>query len=1715
MKTILNQHFMRSFFLICFSFFLCAQASAVIRYVKQGGSGAGDGSSWANASGNLQAMIDASSSGDEVWVAAGIYKPTSGTDRTVSFVMRNGVAIYGGFPNAGDPGMAQRDWVVNVTTLSGDLNGNDGPGFVNIQENSYHVIFNNNNGLNNTAILDGFTISGGNAEYNPSDPSFEPENEYGGGMYNASSSPTIANCTFSGNYGVFGGGMYNTDSSPALTNCSFSGNGSTDGGGMLNEDASSPGLAGCDFINNTSAGGTGGMANYSSASPALTACLFSGNSGAFGGGMYNTDNAPTLANCIFFGNTATGYNGGGMYNSASSPALFNCTFYGNSTTFNGGGIANENASSPTVTNCIFWGNGTSIFNDNSTSAVTYSIVQQASGVYPGAGNLNEDPLFVDAANGNLRLQPCSPAIDAGDNAAVPAGITADFGGYARLFNATGSSTVDMGAFEYQSSYDACTACLASGNILYVKANASGNNDGSSWADAFNGLKEALALAASCPNVTEIWVAEGTYKPTSGTDRNLSFSMQNGVAIYGGFPNTGAPTFADRDWAAHETILSGDIGTPGDNSDNSIHIISNSNLDASAVLDGFTLSGGNANGFSIPTQEGGAIVNQQSSPTINNCTFINNFGARNGAAVMNATNCSPVFTNCLFTQNTNGGAGDGVIFDYNGGGSLLINCTLSGNSTRNAVLGNFFNASTQVQNCILWNNSNNNFFGDFTISHSIVQGGFPAGTNILDEDPLFVDAANGDLRLRECSPAIDAGDNAANSSSLGLDGNPRVFNATGAATIDLGAYEYPSSFDFASSCTILYVNDDASGNNDGSSWTDAFNDLQNALNQARNNPSINQIWVAEGTYKPTSTSDRTVSFSMVNGVGLYGGFPGLPGQEGDFSVRDWAANETVLSGDIGTVGVNTDNSYRVINNHGGGLDNTAILNGFIIQDAYNPNLGNGSQGGGIRNTDASPLFLNCIIRNNFSNSNGGGLYTSNASPTFVNCIFANNIAGNHGGGAYVEVGTFTFTNCVFYGNSSQSGTPGGLSSNLRNTEVLVTNSILWSNFSGNQAPSSSAQIEFDNGALMPTLSHSIVQGGYAPCTDCPGGDGNVDPFFVDAANGNLRLQECSPAIDAGDNAAVPSGIMADLDGAPRFFNNGTVDLGAYEYQSAPAPIPAAPPFTADNGLHFDGIDDCVEIFECGAAPLANGGDAITIEYWFKGTSNQSAVRFQLDNNTYVVAGWNGLHILSNDGGLNGIAVGAAATDGAWHHVAMAWQRNTANGFRSYLDGRLVEQRNSSDTPLPAIATGMYLGALNGTSEFMNGTLDEVRIWNVARTQAEIQAGICNGVTAPQENLLVHYTFDHGTANGDNTGINTLANSAGSAYAGVLHNFALSGNSSNWTEGKVIPTVPIRYVKAGGTGDGTSWVNASGDLQAMINTCNVEQVWVAAGTYKPTSGNDRSISFVMKNGVAIYGGFPNTGDPDFTNRDWVAHETILSGDLNNDDDITGSGSTLSITNNEENSYHVILNNQNGLDNTAVLDGFTITGGNANTNPLSDFLNSRGGGMYNDSSSPMVVNCTFSGNSTSFVGGGGMYNNNSSPTVTNCTFSGNSASFGGGGGMYNNNEFSSPLVTNCIFSGNSARFEGGGMLNFTLSSPVVTNCTFSGNSAGTIGGGMYNDLCEPTVTNCIFWDNGNEITNESGATPTVTYSIVQGGYTPCTDCPGGDGNVCHSSPTQPTAT
>lgn len=288
----------------------------------------------------------------------------------------------------------------------------------------------------------------------------------------------------------------------------------------------------------------------------------------------------------------------------------------------------------------------------------------------------------------------------------------------------------------------------------------------------------------------------------------------------------------------------------------------------------------------------------------------------------------------------------------------------------------------------------------------------------------------------------------------------------------------------------------------------------------------------------------------------------------------------------------------------------------------------------------------------------------------------------------------------------------------------------------------------------------------------------------------------------------------------------------------------------------------------------------------------------------------------------------------------------------------------------------------------------------------------------------------------------------------------------------------YVNEASTGDndGTSWDNAFKDLQSALNAAQTgDEIWIATGTYTPTkkiSANDpRTATFQMKNGVAIYGGFQGT-ETKLAERNVQANPTILNGlgDI----------------------YHVFYHpNGLNLDSSAVLDGVTITGGNAN----GSLEHMYGGGMYNWRSSPTITNVTFNENKASI--GGGMYNDNvSSPTITNVVFSGNEAGFGGG--MHNNN-YSSPTITNVAFNGNEAT-EGGGMYNYQKSNPSLTNVTFNGNKANAgggmfsnnasnpnltsvtfsgnkanAGGGMYNWSSSPSITNVTF--NRNEVTTDGG--------------------------------------
>jgi hypothetical protein len=225
-----------------------------------------------------------------------------------------------------------------------------------------------------------------------------------------------------------------------------------------------------------------------------------------------------------------------------------------------------------------------------------------------------------------------------------------------------------------------------------------------------------------------------------------------------------------------------------------------------------------------------------------------------------------------------------------------------------------------------------------------------------------------------------------------------------------------------------------------------------------------------------------------------------------------------------------------------------------------------------------------------------------------------------------------------------------------------------------------------------------------------------------------------------------------------------------------------------------------------------------------------------------------------------------------------------------------------------------------------------------------------------------------------------------------------------------------------------------------------------------------------------------------------------------DFSGNAITLQSTQGREVTtidatglYDTVVRCASGEGEDTVLDGFTITGGDAMWG---------GGGMYNEDSSPTVVNCTFDGNEAYYYGGG-MYNGGGAPTVSRCTFSGNSVHLGAG--MYNS--FSSAKVTNCTFEGNPAIGPGGGMYNVG-GTPEVGGCTFSGNSA-TEGAGMFNDNSSPTVSDCTFEGNsalyydGGGIYNHYSS-PTVTDCVFIG------NSAGDDGaGMCNSWDSSPSVT
>ncbi len=818
--------FLQCLFIFAFLLLLAEQSSAqTIRYVKAGGTG--NGSSWQNASGALQNMINASAAGDQVWVAAGEYQPGSGF-----FYMKEGVKIYGGF-NGNEQHLTERNHRENLTILKGI---------------GYRVIQNDRNGLTSQAVLDGFSITGG-------------ESARGAGVYNYFASPTLANLTIKGNKSSgYGGGISLLGSNSTLTNVTISGN----------------------------EAGTGAGLELTQSSPKLTNVLISGNlSTGSGGGIYSNESSPTLINTTIAGNKAT-YDGGGIYQSGGTLTIHNTVIHGNSS-----GLYISYDPNLVISHSLIQGR-TDTENGN-ISGSSNPLFRNA--ISPGLSTA-----------GDYSLLSNSPAVDAGNDTYLPQGLLTDLAGNPR----TAYAAVDMGAYENQETscqvlpqsltilpqsitisgaealwlapaegvangyqyglstssalppavstltYTENTTATLTGlspsttyylwvrglcsntnpgawlvsapfttlpynGPRYVKAG--GTGEGISWESASGDLQAMINISNTGG---EVLVAKGTYYPTqtqSGTTRTQAFLLNKAIKIKGGYDAaTGL-----RDPAANPTVLSGNIGNPNSETDNSFTVL---HITANAEVDGFTIRDGYASGPSTVIERTGAGVYNTASPIVRNCIFTANKAIGNGSNGIGAgwfnydSGANPQLVNCLFYGNSASSNGGALTADT--GHPVIINSTFYGNTTANTAKGtlNFLNNSLTLLNSIVYGNEgkgiNLDGSGQFNIAHSLVQdatlpsGSQDLGGNLLARDPLFTDPANNNFVPIVGSPVLNAGSNEHLPTGLTTDlaGNERLLNGT----VDMGAYEWQNEIPLP--VTLIHFTAKLKGNQTKLTWQTA-------------------------------------------------------------------------------------------------------------------------------------------------------------------------------------------------------------------------------------------------------------------------------------------------------------------------------------------------------------------------------------------------------------------------------------------------------------------------------------------------------------------------------------------------------------------------------------------------------------------------------------------------------------------------------------------------------------------------------------------------------------------------------------------------------------------------------------------------------------------------------------------------------------------------------
>ncbi|GAA4824216.1 hypothetical protein GCM10011365_04160 [Marinicella pacifica] len=700
---------------VTFLFFIGSTQAQVCR-VSVNGNTSASGATWQQTK-NLQSALNNPAQCPEIWVKSGTYYPTASGNRNASFRVQAGVKVFGGFYGT-EVSRTQRDYLYNKAVLSGNIGASG-----DATDNSRHVVYLDGTSgapIQNSTEIDGFIIRDGYAD-----------NGNGGGMVCESDgtgtacSPILRNLEFINNVAVYGGALYNQgfnngDTRPIIENTVFRNNKTLPGnlwgeGGAIYNDAnggvSGPVFGNVEFTNNQAAVKGGAMSSLANnggrTQPVVFKGTFSGNSAKLGGAIANDNfNLSTSSLSLYnstFANNNSQEHGGALYVMRTTTELNNVTLASNGAALAGGGIY-MGYGSTTLRNSILWGNsapsGAQLFNESGQITATDNVIQNDCAGFGSSGSGGSQSCHNiytgDPQLGSLQMNRGftqtmlpgigSSAIDNGDNATCR---PTDQRGIVRPQN----GQCDIGSVEVL-------------NVCRVTMNGTPTGNGSDW----GGHAMDPQTALSSPTCHQVWIKSGTYYPTSGSDRSVSFQVQPGVTVMGGFAGT-ENNPSERDIQNNPVYLSGNIGNPNDDSDNSYHVLFLDGTQGTKILPNTVIADlevrhgyGSLGSFDFPNNSGaglfcdGSGANSACNPYLSNIRFFNNQApSGSGGAMFNHADnngqSSPQLVNIKFESNSafNGGA------MYNHGNQ-------GGDSSPVVVNGDFLSNSAANSGGAVYNNA---------------------------------------------------------------------------------------------------------------------------------------------------------------------------------------------------------------------------------------------------------------------------------------------------------------------------------------------------------------------------------------------------------------------------------------------------------------------------------------------------------------------------------------------------------------------------------------------------------------------------------------------------------------------------------------------------------------------------------------------------------------------------------------------------------------------------------------------------------------------------------------------------------------------------------------------------------------------------------------------------------------------------------------------------